>query len=101
MTGVQTCALPILMWLKDDRKIQIEIQELKVNEISGEIENLEIDSDLADLAMVRFPLHLSQVKEFIRRSERVIDAGREPCLFCGLPINRDGHLCPRANGYRR
>ena len=90
-----------VMWLKDERKVQIEIQELQVNELAGEIENLEIDTGSLDLAMVRFPLDLSQVKEFIRRSERVIDAGREPCLFCGLPINRDGHLCPRANGYRR
>ncbi|NDH38436.1 MAG: DUF3090 domain-containing protein, partial [Actinobacteria bacterium] len=24
-----------------------------------------------------------------------------PCVFCGGPINPGGHLCPRANGYRR
>jgi hypothetical protein len=31
----------------------------------------------------------------------VIAAGRQPCPFCGLPINPEGHLCARANGYRR
>jgi len=23
------------------------------------------------------------------------------CPFCGRPIDADGHICPRANGYRR
>lgn len=44
---------------------------------------------------------LGQASEFIRRTERVVSAGRAPCPFCGLPLNIDGHLCPRANGYRR
>ena len=46
-------------------------------------------------------ISLGQAMEFIRRGERVISAGRAPCPFCGLPLNLDGHLCPRANGYRR
>ncbi|NBY38622.1 MAG: DUF3090 family protein [Actinobacteria bacterium] len=95
-----------VMWLSDRKKIQIEIQEMKVNNISGEIDSPDFDNnDLGiekdDLAMVRFALTLGQVKEFIRRSEAVIGSGRQPCMFCGLPINPDGHLCPRANGYRR
>jgi uncharacterized repeat protein (TIGR03847 family) len=95
-----------VMWLSDRKKIQIEIQEMKVNDISGEIDSPDFDNnDLGiekdDLAMVRFALTLGQVKEFIRRSEAVIGSGRQPCMFCGLPINPDGHLCPRANGYRR
>jgi hypothetical protein len=24
-----------------------------------------------------------------------------PCPFCGIPIDPNGHLCPRSNGYRR
>jgi len=95
-----------VMWLSDHKKIQIEIQEMKVNQISGEIGSPDFDTsalgvEQTDLAMVRFALSLGQVKEFIRRSEAVIGSGRQPCMFCGLPINPDGHLCPRANGYRR
>ncbi|HAI99827.1 MAG TPA: DUF3090 domain-containing protein, partial [Dehalococcoidia bacterium] len=26
-------------------------------------------------------------------------AGRPRCFLCGLPINPDGHVCPRANGH--
>lgn len=50
---------------------------------------------------VALQLSLGQAAEFIRRTERVVSAGRAPCPFCGLPLNLEGHLCPRANGYRR
>jgi hypothetical protein len=31
----------------------------------------------------------------------VVAAGRPPCPFCGGPLDAGGHVCPRANGYRR
>lgn len=38
---------------------------------------------------------------FSTRAARVVAAGRPQCPFCHLPIDPDGHICPRANGYRR
>lgn len=38
---------------------------------------------------------------FSVRAGRVVAAGRPQCPFCHLPIDPDGHICPRANGYRR
>lgn len=38
---------------------------------------------------------------FSIRTSRVVAAGRPQCPFCHLPIDPDGHICPRANGYRR
>ncbi len=38
---------------------------------------------------------------FSVRASRVVAAGRPQCPFCHLPIDPDGHICPRANGYRR
>lgn len=38
---------------------------------------------------------------FTIRTSRVVSAGRPQCPFCHLPIDPDGHICPRANGYRR
>ena len=32
---------------------------------------------------------------------QVLGAGRPTCPFCGNPIDPDGHLCVRANGFRR
>ncbi|MFA5919625.1 MAG: DUF3090 family protein [Candidatus Nanopelagicaceae bacterium] len=43
----------------------------------------------------------AQTEAFIERATRVINAGRPPCPFCGLPLDPRGHVCPRANGYRR
>ncbi|HEY3016190.1 MAG TPA: DUF3090 domain-containing protein [Nocardioides sp.] len=40
-------------------------------------------------------------RAFVKRAASVIDAGRPPCPFCGNPIDPDGHLCVRANGFRR
>lgn len=36
---------------------------------------------------------------FARRAARVVSAGRLPCPFCGQPLNAEGHICPRKNGY--
>ncbi|MCU0277879.1 MAG: DUF3090 family protein [Candidatus Nanopelagicales bacterium] len=38
---------------------------------------------------------------FSIRTSRVVAAGRPQCPFCHLPIDPQGHICPRANGYRR
>ena len=31
----------------------------------------------------------------------LVSAGRPPCPFCGGPLDPTGHVCPRANGYKR
>ncbi|MBA2639831.1 MAG: DUF3090 domain-containing protein [Nocardioidaceae bacterium] len=38
---------------------------------------------------------------FASRAETIVSAGRPPCPFCGQPLDPEGHLCPRANGYKR
>ena len=35
------------------------------------------------------------------RSNRVISAGRPPCPLCEEPLDPEGHICARANGYKR
>jgi uncharacterized repeat protein (TIGR03847 family) len=39
--------------------------------------------------------------EFVERARRVIGAGRPPCPLCNQPLDPQGHVCPRSNGYRR
>lgn len=43
----------------------------------------------------------AQAREFIARARGLVVAGRPACPFCAQPINPEGHICPRANGYRR
>jgi len=52
-------------------------------------------------ASVSFDYNVKRAIEFALGAISVVAAGRQPCIFCGGPINADGHLCPRANGYRR
>lgn len=40
-------------------------------------------------------------RNFAERGRRLVAAGRPPCPFCQLPLEPQGHICPRANGYRR
>ena len=40
-------------------------------------------------------------RAFVKRAEQVLEAGRPSCPFCGNPIDPAGHLCVRANGFRR
>lgn len=77
-------------------KIQIDLRELQL----GEDEESE-DESLDEIEIVRIFISPSQAKIFHDRAELVIAAGRQPCPFCALPINPEGHLCARANGYRR
>ncbi|MFP5347610.1 MAG: DUF3090 domain-containing protein [Actinomycetes bacterium] len=40
-------------------------------------------------------------RAFAKRALALVAAGRPPCPFCAGPLDPEGHVCPRANGYRR
>jgi len=74
----------------DSEKASIEIELVEIVENEGD-----------DCRVVTISLTLSQAAAFTKRSNSLVAAGRTVCPFCGGPINIGGHLCPRANGYRR
>lgn len=51
--------------------------------------------------LLRVFLSADQSWAFAQRARVVVAAGRAPCPFCSLPLDPSGHVCPRANGYRR
>ena len=77
-------------------------EEFKAGEFT---ELISDEEDLADVEdppdLLRLTVRLNQVKGFCNRAEKIVTSGRPVCPFCGLPIDTTGHLCPRANGYRR
>ena len=75
------------------------MQAIAESEIE-EDELLEIDTS-SDQDILRVLISLGYAESFAKRANSVIAAGRAPCPFCGGPIDLKGHLCPRANGYRR
>jgi uncharacterized repeat protein (TIGR03847 family) len=50
---------------------------------------------------IRIWLTPQHARAFARRALAVAAAGRPPCPFCGGSLGPSGHICPRANGYRR
>jgi uncharacterized repeat protein (TIGR03847 family) len=50
---------------------------------------------------VRVVLTPARARAFARRAQSIVAAGRPPCPFCGGPLEVEGHICPRANGYKR
>ena len=79
------------------RNSQIEIT---FQAISSDDEILLDDLDYGpDLIIAAVSIEIA--KGFSSRADRIIAQGRGACPFCGLPMNISGHLCPRANGYRR
>jgi uncharacterized repeat protein (TIGR03847 family) len=43
----------------------------------------------------------SYARDFVARAQALVAAGRPACPFCLQPLDPSGHICPRANGYRR
>lgn len=78
-----------LAWDEDEQLITLELYELDEDEEDAEGDVLEIN------------FSLGVASSFANRSKALVNAGRVPCPFCGIPIDPRGHLCPRANGYRR
>lgn len=89
-----------ILWLPESEQVLLELQEISEIELT---EILPDSAEFEDNSVQLFQLYLSAdiAYNFISLARKVVSAGRTPCPFCGLPINRDGHLCPRANGYRR
>ena len=91
-----------ISWDPQTQRVAIEIQSIadgEFTELISQDEELSGVEDPPDL--LRLTVRLNQVKGFCNRAELVLQAGRATCPFCGLPIDSTGHLCPRANGYRR
>jgi uncharacterized repeat protein (TIGR03847 family) len=82
---------------EENQKIQVDLREINLNE-----DEIEIDQPLLnEIEVLRIFITPKQALIFSDRAELVIAAGRQPCPFCGFPIDPQGHLCARANGYRR
>ena len=80
--------------------IQIDLQAI-ADEGSEELEFIDVDDLSSDQDILRVLVSPSEAERFSKRAQIVVGAGRLPCPFCGGPIDPKGHLCPRANGYRR
>ncbi len=90
-----------LSWDPDDARVVIEVfpfteaAVVSPDQVDEDFEEPEPD----ELLLVR--ITPGAARAFVKRTAQVLDAGRPSCPFCGYPIDPDGHLCVRANGFRR
>lgn len=92
-----------LAWEADAERVVIEVFAV----VTGEQTDLEetdpitaaMESEDAEVFVVR--ITEEQARAFARRAVALVASGRPSCPFCGRPIDPEGHICPRANGYRR
>jgi len=60
----------------------------------------ELVAEGEDGDMARFTISREQAAAFAVRATLLVEAGRAPCPLCGLPLDPQGHECPRTNGHR-
>ena len=100
-----------LVWDGDREVVIIECFEVGDEPEAEEMEalaglaELETDQEKGGAAdqrsVLRVALSGSSARAFAKRALALVAAGRPPCPFCANPLDPEGHVCPRANGYRR
>ncbi|MEO7397849.1 MAG: DUF3090 family protein [Ilumatobacteraceae bacterium] len=78
---------------RDTDRLLIQLEEVVVVDENGEPEPEAMD----DRGHVRLLLQRGQALAFCEHTEAVVAAGRPACVFCGRPLDPDGHPCPKMN----
>lgn len=84
----------------DDASRRVVIEAHAVTEEDEEVPELA-DDGAEGPDTLRVWLLPDRARAFAERARQVVAAGRPPCPFCSQPLDPQGHVCPRANGYRR
>ena len=85
-----------LGWDGEEEQVVIEAQE----ETENPVEPLAEDVPENGPGVLRVRLSLAAARAFSRRAIQIVGQGRPPCPLCGLPLDAEGHICPRQNGHR-
>jgi uncharacterized repeat protein (TIGR03847 family) len=64
------------------------------------VEPLADDVPADGPGVLRVRITPGAARAFAQRAAKIVAAGRPPCPLCGLPLETDGHICPRQNGHR-
>ncbi|WP_199443436.1 DUF3090 domain-containing protein [Umezawaea beigongshangensis] len=87
-----------LGWDAEASAVVIELLAVTEEEVD---EAVVLDDTEEGPDAVRVFLSPAEARAFAHRADQVVNAGRKPCPLCSEPLDPDGHICPRQNGYRR
>jgi len=94
-----------IAWDPTVRRIVIELfsnvdaDEEEQDQEAGKATELGEEIDADEVFVVK--ITASYARDFVARAQALVAAGRPSCPFCLQPMDASGHICPRANGYRR
>jgi uncharacterized repeat protein (TIGR03847 family) len=77
----------------DTDRLLVQLEEVVTVDENGDPD----EEALEDRGHVRLLLQRGQALAFCEHTETVVAAGRPPCLFCGRPLDPEGHPCPKMN----
>jgi uncharacterized repeat protein (TIGR03847 family) len=77
----------------------VEGEDEVAEELPTTAEEAESAIDADEVFVVK--ITASYARDFVARAQALVKAGRPACPFCLQPLDPSGHICPRANGYRR
>ena len=78
---------------KSSDRLLVQLEELVPVDDEGEPEPDSLDGR----GHLRLFLTRSQAHAFCAHADTIVAAGRPDCVWCSLPIDPDGHRCPRMN----
>jgi uncharacterized repeat protein (TIGR03847 family) len=84
----------------DDSTHCVVLEAHAIAEEGQDVPEIGSDDDTGPDSL-RVMLTAMQARGFAERARSVVSAGRPPCPLCLQPLDPQGHICPRANGYRR
>jgi len=87
-----------LAWDGQQDRVVIELFSDDVDEAITGVSEIDT-SALENGTVCVVVLTPAYARQFVARTRAVISAGRPVCPFCHQPMDPDGHVCPRANGY--
>ena len=76
-----------------------EIKFADANVTPDQVEEDFEEPEPDELLLVRIPP--GAARAFVKRAQALVAAGRPPCPLCALPLDPEGHVCPRQNGHMR
>lgn len=94
-----------LSWDPETQRVVIEMfpvsDETVIMEDDEDESETEVEIEVEASEVLVVKLDPAYARSFVQRAQSVVSAGRPPCQFCGNPVDPEGHLCPRANGFKR
>lgn len=88
-----------LSWDPVDQRVVVEVFPFVEQDDESLAAETDEEPEYDEVLLIRLPA--GAARAFSKRALSVVAAGRPPCPFCGGPMDSSGHLCPRANGFRR